>query len=270
MGPQSERGNGQNYDQLQDSFSNILINKLSQPQKREVKSQKEARRTKSSNPSKMSPTTTTTSTVVEPTRDAEELAEFTEYIASLIFDSLPPELQTMTHHIWAANPTIQEKYSLPLTGADISTHGIDNFLDATVSESLIAYGIISPPAEDITNLLASVLTSYLTAVVTPPPPPCMSKGKITECEICERDWVPLTYHHLIPRFVHEKAVKRGWHTKEDLQNVAWLCRACHTCVHRFASNEDLARKYFTVNRLLEEEEVRVFAAWVSRIRWKGL
>ncbi|KAJ4419808.1 hypothetical protein N0V82_004743 [Gnomoniopsis sp. IMI 355080] len=269
MTHQPELGKTENYNQFQDAFSSTLIDKLSKPE-RLLKSRKKTKHTSSGK-------LPNGAADVEPSRDAEELADFTDYIASLTFDSLPLELQTITHKSWADNPPIQEKYSLPLTSADIREHIVDN-LDATVSESLTTYGIITPPAEDVTTLLAPVLTSYLAAITTPPPAPpapagasstTTARGKTFECEICERDWVPLTYHHLIPRFVHAKAIKRGWHRGEDLQNVAWLCRACHSFVHRFAGHEALAREYFTVERLLEQEEIRDFARWVSRVRWKA-
>lgn len=263
MPPNPDLSNPENYNQFQDAFSTILIDKMSTPQ-RAPKSKKKSRSTTLSTDSSR---ITEDPLAVQPKKDAEELAEFTEFIASLTFDSLPFELQILTHQVWADHPTPQEKYSLPFTSANVSEHILDN-LDPTVSESLITYGVITPPAEDITNLLAPVLTAYLTAITTPPPAPSSTRGKVSECEMCERDWVPLTYHHLIPRFVHAKAVKRGWHREEDLQNVAWLCRACHSFIHRFAGHEELAREYFTVERLLEQEEVRSFAMWVSRVRWK--
>ena len=50
-----------------------------------------------------------------------------------------------------------------------------------------------------------------------------SKTRTTECEICERE-VPLTYHHLIPREVHDKVRKKKWHPEAMLNSVAWLCR----------------------------------------------
>jgi hypothetical protein len=92
---------------------------------------------------------------------------------------------------------------------------------------------------------------------------------VSGCEICQREHIPLTYHHLIPKMVHEKAAKRGWHTREELNNVAWLCRACHSFVHGFAGHEALARELYTVELLLEREEVRRFAGWVGRVRWKS-
>lgn len=69
--------------------------------------------------------------------------------------------------------------------------------------------------------------------------------------------------------MHEKVRKRGWHDEWVLNSVAWLCRACHSFVHRMAGNEELAREWFTVGRILEREDVRVWAAWVGRVRWKA-
>ena len=257
-----ENDHTSNLNQFKDILSSALIEKIQKPQKGRGNKQR-----KRGKPAKVD-------TAVDSNGDAaseanvEELSEFSDYIASMAFESLPPKLQTITHRIWADNPQLQGEYSLPLTSNDVSEK-ITPTLDPEVSESLTTYGILTPPGEDITTFLAPVLTTYLTAVTTPPPPPSSTRPKTNECEICGRDWVPLTYHHLIPRFVHSKALKRGWHREEDLQNAAWLCRACHSFVHRFAGHEELAREYFTVERLLAREEIRSFAAWVGRVRWKA-
>lgn len=66
-----------------------------------------------------------------------------------------------------------------------------------------------------------------------------------------------------------KVLKRGWHPEDQLQNVAWLCRACHTFVHHVASNEELAKEWFTVEALLERDDVVRFAGWVGKVRWKA-
>lgn len=252
-----------NNDQFRDILSSALIEKIQKPEKR--RGNKQRKRNKPAN----TRTAAVSNGEAGPEADAEELSEFSEYIASMVFESLPPELQTLTHRIWADSPQLQEEYTLPLTSNDISDK-IRPTLDPEISESLITYGILTPPAEDITTFLAPILTTYLTTITTPPPPPSSTRSKTTECEICGRDWVPLTYHHLIPRLVHAKALKRGWvEREEDLQAVAWLCRACHSFVHNLAGHEELARSYFTVERLLAREEVRSFAAWVGRVRWKA-
>ncbi|KAK5995605.1 hypothetical protein PT974_04019 [Cladobotryum mycophilum] len=207
----------------------------------------------------------------DPERDAEELADFIDYLADGIFDSLPVELQDLDYRSWRESDDLQTQFSLPLTLDSLSKLN----LPPTISETLITYNLISPDPSLPSPLLPStpeafllpILTSYLTPLTTPPP--ATQSTRTSACEICERSWIPLSYHHLIPRFVHEKAVKRGWHRKEDLQNVAWLCGACHRFVHRFKNHEELAKNYYTVELLLEEEEVTRFAEWVGRLRWKG-
>lgn len=78
-----------------------------------------------------------------------------------------------------------------------------------------------------------------------------------------------TYHHLIPRQMHAKAVKRGWHKEWELNKVAWLCRACHSYVHKIATNEELARELYSIELLTEREDVQKWANWVGRVRWKS-
>lgn len=251
-----------NHDQFRDILSSALIEKIQKPQKGRGNKQRKRDKPASTGPAAVSNGETASEA------DVEELSEFSDYIASMVFESLPPELQTITHRTWAESPHLQEEYALPLTSNDISDK-ITPILDPEVSESLTTYGILTPPAEDITTFLAPILTTYLTTTTTPPPPPSSTRSTTTDCEICGRDWVPLTYHHLIPRAVHAKVLRRGWHREEDLQAVAWLCRACHSFVHRLAGHEELAREYFTVDRLLAREEVRSFAAWVGRVRWKA-
>lgn len=48
-----------------------------------------------------------------------------------------------------------------------------------------------------------------------------------------------------------------------------LCRACHSFVHRVASAEELAKEFYTVEALMEREDVKGFAGWVGGVRWKS-
>lgn len=256
----------ENYEQLRDAFSTVLVERVrrSQPQpkpKRRIKAGSKSISRKTNNEVKDEQGGSSTEA------DVEELADFIEYLASETFDSIPSELQSLDHRIWAETPVLQDKYSFPLTGTDVSE--LLPALNPCISESLITYGILDESQQGVNEFLVPVLTSYITAVTTPPPPPRTTKDQTTACEICDRDWVPLTYHHLIPRFVHAKVLKRGWHREDELQNVAWLCRSCHSFVHHFAGHEDLARYYYTVELLLEQEEVQAFAKWVGRLRWRA-
>ncbi|KAK0384451.1 hypothetical protein NLU13_8537 [Sarocladium strictum] len=202
--------------------------------------------------------------------DAEDLADFIEYLASEIFDSFPDALKELDHRSWREDEALQTEYALPLTVSSLASLN----LPIEITDSLRTYSLISPDPTLDSHLPSSpeaflipILTPYITTLTTPPPASYATRPDA--CEICGRDWIPLSYHHLIPRFVHDKAVKRGWHKKEDLQNVAWLCGACHRFVHQWRSHEDLAREFYTVDLLLEEEEVRRFAAWAGKLRWKG-
>lgn len=284
-----------NFDVFRDCLATVLIEKVSRPQ---PKARRRAKAT-SSRPAPRSAAATHPNAVVVGTSGpshhqslhstahdatdgggtataAEDLADFIDYIATELYTSLPPDLQTLDHYLWKQDQKdggpLQSRYALPLTSNDVSGNILLPNLDPSVAESLHAYGLLHEgTSEDLSTLLAPALTSLLEAVVAAPPPPSATKQAAQEagCELCGRDWVPLTYHHLIPRFVHAKAVKRGWHKPEDLQNVAWLCAACHRAVHRFASHEDLARYYYTVDYLLEQDEIVQFAKWVAKMRWKG-
>lgn len=237
--------------------------------------------------------TTVQDTDIFPDDPADDLAEFVDYLARETFDLLPAELQTLEHHLWAGNAALREKYGVneergtsggvPMSAALNATRVTEllpGLEPSPVADSMQAYGLTSANEIRTANgghqggrttaeVVAPALSSYLASVTAAPPSPRSTRDQAEGCEICGRDWIPLSYHHLIPRFVHAKVVKRGWHRTDELQNVAWLCGACHRQVHRFANHEDLARYYYTVERLLAEPEMQRYAAWASRLRWKG-
>jgi hypothetical protein len=204
--------------------------------------------------------------------DPSELADFSDYLAAEIFASFPAELRQLSYQEAASSSSslqkgdsrLSDKWSLPLTQSAFEE--VSGLVPGHVTDSLAAYGLIEPPLSDVQSFIAPVLSAYVAAVVVRPPK--WSETRTTACEICERDWVPLTYHHLIPRQIHAKVLKRGWHDEHQLNSVAWLCRACHSFVHRMAPNEELARQWYTVDLICEREDVQKWAQWVGRVRWK--
>ncbi|KAG4421432.1 hypothetical protein IFR04_005491 [Cadophora malorum] len=202
----------------------------------------------------------------EEPNDAEELGEFIDYLGTEIFTSLPSDLRTLTYSTWLNTPSLQATYSDPL--ATSTNNSILDSLPPSITDTLTTYSLL-PNHKTITEYLTPILSNYIGTLLTPPPPPRTTGLQATECEICDRSWIPLTYHHLIPKGVHAKVLKRGWHTEDQLENVAWLCRACHSFVHRVATGEELAKEFFTVERLVEREDVRRFAEWVGKVRWKA-
>lgn len=271
-----------NYDVFRDSLSAVLLQRLTQTPTKPARRSKH-QQNKSPEPGPLPD-------------DAEDLSDFIDYIGSEIFTTLPARLRTLDWHTWSTSLSLQSAYSLPLTAQDVSP--LVTTLDPSISDSrtapplsatlplthpVLAYGITTstetaplPSTSSalvltLPDLLAPILTAYLTTLTTPPPPPSSTKvqAQASGCEICGRDWISLSYHHLIPRFVHAKAVKRGWHRPDELQNVAWLCGACHARVHAFAGHEELARRYYTVELLMAQPEMVAWAEWVGKLRWKG-
>ena len=190
-------------------------------------------------------------------------------MATETFTSLPESLQTLSYAAIQHDPALAALYVPPDSDSPLERRVLESIcatIPVSVTDSLAAYGLI-PDTADVPEFLSPALTEYIRSVTAGPP--VWSTTLAEACEICERDWIPLSYHHLIPRGVHAKVRKRGWHDEWTLNSVSWLCRACHSFVHRMASNEELAREWFTVDRILEREDVQVWAKWISRVRWKA-
>lgn len=181
--------------------------------------------------------------------DAVELSDFIDYLAEELYTSLPESLRTATHDT-ADTTTTPENL---------------NFLPAAYTESLVTYQL-ALDTTTASRLVREIIDDFVSAATAPPP--IWSTTRTEACEICERD-VPLSYHHLIPRSTHKKVLRRGWHPEWMLNSVAWLCRPCHSKVHRVATNEELAREYWTVKKLLAREDIQTWAEYVGRQRWGG-
>ncbi|KAM3505719.1 hypothetical protein MY11210_007859 [Beauveria gryllotalpidicola] len=252
-----EESENDNFAIFRDCLSATLL------ERRNVKSEPKRRR-------RSKATTVEAASQTNLHQEAEELADFIDYLAHEIFKNLPEELREMDYRSWRDSQSLQDQFPQPLTVDSLDMLN----LPLSISETLKTYRLISPDPTESSPLPPTAeafslpaLSAYLSTLTTAPP--TTRETRADACEICQRSWIPLSYHHLIPRFVHDKVVKRGWHTKEDLQNVAWLCGACHRFVHHFKNHEELARDYYTVELLLAEDEVQQWANWAAKLRWKG-
>jgi hypothetical protein len=75
------------------------------------------------------------------------------------------------------------------------------------------------------------------------------------CPLCGRE-IPQglgSRHHLTP------VLKGGKHGPTVL-----LHDACHTKLHSVFTEAELARKYDTIEKLLQHEEIAKFVSWISR------
>ena len=138
--------------------------------------------------------------------DADGLDEFASYIASEAWPTLPLAVKEATHE---TRDTVPDPDTIPLESTSTS-----------FSDSLVSYGLV-PDEDDALVFLRKAVSDFLEQACAPPP--VWSSTRADECAICSRE-VPLTYHHLIPRSVHDKVLKKGWHPKAMLNKVAWLCR----------------------------------------------
>lgn len=77
----------------------------------------------------------------------------------------------------------------------------------------------------------------------------------TRCGLCEREVQGTSRHHLVPR---EEGGRHG--------PVVDLCQPCHSSVHRFLSNRELASRYATVEALRAAEELQTYLRWIRKQR----
>ena len=96
-----------------------------------------------------------------------------------------------------------------------------------------------------------------------------------KCELCDRSMF-LTIHHLFPRSEHDHLLRHPPSnlapnypfTKQDLLILhrAWVCRPCHSAIHRIATNRELGESYWSVELLLGREDVRKWVGYASKQR----
>ncbi len=77
----------------------------------------------------------------------------------------------------------------------------------------------------------------------------------TCCGLCERPVQHTSRHHLVPR---EEGGRYG--------DTVDLCQPCHSSVHRFLSNRELARQYSTLEALRRAEELQGYLSWIKKNR----
>ena len=72
-------------------------------------------------------------------------------------------------------------------------------------------------------------------------------------------------HHLIPKTCHKNKWFKKNYTREEMGTGVYLCRDCHSAVHRFIPNEkELGREYSTPDKLLSHPEISKFVNWISK------
>ncbi|KAK9840340.1 hypothetical protein WJX74_007883 [Apatococcus lobatus] len=83
------------------------------------------------------------------------------------------------------------------------------------------------------------------------------------CEMCER-LMPLTVHHLYPREIQKKFLKRGLMTDAHRLQKASICRQCHNTIHRLYENEHLALNLNSIDKLLQEDDIQKWVIYARK------
>ncbi len=73
------------------------------------------------------------------------------------------------------------------------------------------------------------------------------------CELCHRENVVLTKHHLLPR---EEGGKE--------EHIAYICEACHKHIHALYTNRELAIRLNTIKALQEDEKIAKYLKFIRK------
>lgn len=81
----------------------------------------------------------------------------------------------------------------------------------------------------------------------------MTKAGRGRCELCLRDDVERTIHHLTPR-----------ECGGGPEDTSKLCIPCHKQIHALYSNSELAIRLNTIERLQDDPEMKKFLNWIKK------
>ena len=76
---------------------------------------------------------------------------------------------------------------------------------------------------------------------------------MSKCELCEREDVDTTVHHLLPK---EMGGTFG--------PTANLCIPCHKQIHALYTNEEIAVRLTTIPKLKEDPQLLRFLKWIRK------
>ena len=85
------------------------------------------------------------------------------------------------------------------------------------------------------------------------------------CAICGRHAKVMTKHHLVPRsrLRHRRRDERKKLKNQQIPNLVWICRPCHSHLHRVFTEKQLDREYNTLEKIQEHPDIITFANWIK-------
>jgi epoxyqueuosine reductase QueG len=86
----------------------------------------------------------------------------------------------------------------------------------------------------------------------------------TTCQICGRNDLPLTTHHLIP-LVEWRRLKRRGKVKGSRPTIT-TCLPCQRHIHAVFTNKELATEYNTAEKIRNHPIIQEFIKWINNKR----
>lgn len=83
------------------------------------------------------------------------------------------------------------------------------------------------------------------------------------CALCHRHCA-LTFHHLIPRKLHRRTFFQKNASKEERQAGIYICRPCHSGLHKLYDEVQLGKNLNTLDALQADEAIARHVAWVAK------
>ncbi|MGD6792797.1 HNH endonuclease [Metabacillus indicus] len=81
----------------------------------------------------------------------------------------------------------------------------------------------------------------------------MAKKQLGTCELCKRQEVETTEHHLTPK-------EMGG----TFMPTAMLCIPCHKQIHALYTNDELAVRLNTIQDLRSDQKISSFIKWIRK------
>jgi len=92
---------------------------------------------------------------------------------------------------------------------------------------------------------------------------------LSHCELCGSGHA-LTFHHLIPRTLHNnKWFRKNYSLVVMRESGLTLCRKCHSFIHTQFSEKELGRELNSLDKLLAEESVQRYVSWAKKRVFRG-
>ena len=85
--------------------------------------------------------------------------------------------------------------------------------------------------------------------------------------LCNRQ-TDLTFHHLIPKKMHRRTYFKKHYSKQELAQGIDICRQCHTGIHKTYSEMELAKHFYSKERLQQDPTLTTHFSWVAKQKVK--